>query len=303
MGEIGPGKSIEQSYQYTAYGVAYSGSLSDANQYGYTGKQFDPMVGLYNFGFRDYNPQRGVWTTQDPIHAGLNWYAYVDDAPTDNVDLWGLLLYAVTDFQLQETPANRTAPLGTNFRGDTIALAGCFLTGVTRIANTINTYDQSNRPHYSVTDANATAIKGHLFLPDPSNGQIDNLSTKSSAGLIKALTGQSVSYNQYNSTTTDLQSKLDSLNSDSQQHYVLAKLDVYKVTSSDVNLPGTSYTPVATSMTYDYSHFVNVQGLNDNGQPIFKDTSRTNRTSLSVAFPGTVQRLSGLEVFTPGKDN
>jgi len=40
MGEIGPGKSIEQSYQYTAYGVAYSGSLSDANQYGYTGKQF-----------------------------------------------------------------------------------------------------------------------------------------------------------------------------------------------------------------------------------------------------------------------
>jgi len=88
--EIGPGKSIEQSYQYTAYGVAYSGTLSDANQYGYTGKQFDPMVGLYNYGFRDYNPQRGAWTTQDPIQAGANWYAYVGENPVNLVDLLGL---------------------------------------------------------------------------------------------------------------------------------------------------------------------------------------------------------------------
>ena len=88
--EIGPGKSAEQTYQYTAYSVAYSGSLSDANQYGYTGKQFDPVVGLSNYGFRDYNPQRGAWTTQDPIQAGLNWYAYVNEDPVNWVDPLGL---------------------------------------------------------------------------------------------------------------------------------------------------------------------------------------------------------------------
>jgi len=51
---------------------------------------FDPMVGLYNYGFRDYNPQRGAWTTQDPIRAGANWYAYVNEDPANLVDPLGL---------------------------------------------------------------------------------------------------------------------------------------------------------------------------------------------------------------------
>ena len=55
----------------------------------YTGKQFDPMVGLYNYGFRDYNPHRGEWTTQDPIRAGANWYAYVNQDPVNWVDPLG----------------------------------------------------------------------------------------------------------------------------------------------------------------------------------------------------------------------
>jgi len=33
---------------------------------------------------------QAVWTTQDPIQAGLNWYAYVDEAPTNWIDPLGL---------------------------------------------------------------------------------------------------------------------------------------------------------------------------------------------------------------------
>ena len=36
-------------------------------------------------------PQVGRWTTSDPIRAGLNWYAYVNEDPIGHLDRYGLL--------------------------------------------------------------------------------------------------------------------------------------------------------------------------------------------------------------------
>ncbi|WP_319562705.1 RHS repeat-associated core domain-containing protein [Marispirochaeta sp.] len=58
--------------------------------YGYNGKRFDPKVGLYDYGFRDYKPAINRWTTIDPIRSGTNWYAYVGNDPVNWVDPLGL---------------------------------------------------------------------------------------------------------------------------------------------------------------------------------------------------------------------
>ncbi len=82
--------AVKQSYAYDAFGTAYRGDLSGTNAIGYNGKRYDPVLGLYNYGFRDYSPRVGRWTTQDPIRAGSNWYVYVNNSAINNRDLLGL---------------------------------------------------------------------------------------------------------------------------------------------------------------------------------------------------------------------
>jgi RHS repeat-associated protein len=57
---------------------------------GYTGKPYDALTGLYNYGYRDYQPQMARFTTVDPIRDGSNWFAYVNNDPVNWVDPLGL---------------------------------------------------------------------------------------------------------------------------------------------------------------------------------------------------------------------
>ena len=56
----------------------------------YNGKPRDPMTGLVNYGFRDYDPRQGRFTTVDPIRDGQNWYGYVVNDPLNLIDRYGL---------------------------------------------------------------------------------------------------------------------------------------------------------------------------------------------------------------------
>ena len=91
--------------------------------FGYTGKPYDPVTGLSDYGFRDYAPTLARFTTVDPIcamrscdrklivhvrsreHAirdGSNWYAYCNADPVNYVDMWGLYTCQdVSDFNNQ----------------------------------------------------------------------------------------------------------------------------------------------------------------------------------------------------------
>jgi RHS repeat-associated protein len=63
---------------------------------GYTGKPYDSATGLYNYGYRDYQPEAARFTTIDPVRDGSNWFAYVNNDPVNWVDPWGLFnLYHV----------------------------------------------------------------------------------------------------------------------------------------------------------------------------------------------------------------
>ena len=59
-------------------------------RHGFTGKEYDSWTGLYNYGFRDYAPVLGRFTTVDPVQDGHNWYAYVNSDPVSWLDPWGL---------------------------------------------------------------------------------------------------------------------------------------------------------------------------------------------------------------------
>jgi RHS repeat-associated protein len=82
--------ALEERYEYDAFGKPYKGDLENGMNLGYTGKPYDTATGLYNYGYRDYQPEVARFTTVDPVRDGTNWFAYVNNDPVNWVDPWGL---------------------------------------------------------------------------------------------------------------------------------------------------------------------------------------------------------------------
>jgi RHS repeat-associated protein len=82
--------SIEERYEYDAFGEPYRGDLTGGMNLAYTGKPYDTATGLYNYGYRDYSPALARFTTADPVRDGTNWFAYVNNDPVNWIDPWGL---------------------------------------------------------------------------------------------------------------------------------------------------------------------------------------------------------------------
>jgi RHS repeat-associated protein len=65
--------------------------------FGYTGKPYDTVTGLYNYGYRDYQPETARFTTVDPVRDGANWFAYVNNDPVNYTDPLGLQCTSASD--------------------------------------------------------------------------------------------------------------------------------------------------------------------------------------------------------------
>ena len=96
----------ESYYDYDIFGSPVAGDFTTGADYGYLGKPYDSLTGLYNYGYRDYSPQTVRFTTVDPIRDGANWFAYVNNDPVNYVDLWGLLASDLKTYQLDNFPQN-----------------------------------------------------------------------------------------------------------------------------------------------------------------------------------------------------
>jgi RHS repeat-associated protein len=57
---------------------------------GYTEKPYDTVIGMYNYGYRDYSPAMARFTTEDPVQDGANWFTYVNNDPVNWIDPFGL---------------------------------------------------------------------------------------------------------------------------------------------------------------------------------------------------------------------
>jgi RHS repeat-associated protein len=106
--------TLEERYEYDAFGQPYTGDLTSGMYLGYTGKPYDTTTGLYNYGYRDYKPEAARFTTIDPIRDGANWFAYVNNDPVNWVDLWGLIPLTPDQRQFAETV------IGTSYKGNSI---------------------------------------------------------------------------------------------------------------------------------------------------------------------------------------
>lgn len=84
---------IVQEYEYDEHGNIMKDTNPGFQSLGYAGGLLDPDTRFVRFGYRDYDPTIGRWTTKDPIGflgGDTNLYAYVGGDPMSYVDPSGL---------------------------------------------------------------------------------------------------------------------------------------------------------------------------------------------------------------------
>jgi RHS repeat-associated protein len=83
--------AVTLSREYDAWGNLLQ--ASGVSGYAFTGREWDAETGLYYYRARYYDPKIGRFISEDPIRfqGGVNFYAYVANRPTVNVDPFGLV--------------------------------------------------------------------------------------------------------------------------------------------------------------------------------------------------------------------
>ncbi len=130
---------------YDAFGNCYRGGMGE-------GKPVDAFTGLYNYGFRDYSPRQMRFTTADPIKDGLNWYAYVGNAPVNRIDLWGLCAESTEEDKLTATM---------------VPIAGAGLTLI--VGGNVDfayVYDSSGNKGIAITAEAGVGVEADIDIPD-----------------------------------------------------------------------------------------------------------------------------------------
>ena len=90
----GDGQELKR-IEYDIFGGIYKGASPYGLETGYTGKPYDSITGLSDYGFRDYSPAHARFITEDPIRDGENWFSYVGNNPVNWVDPDGLIPTAI----------------------------------------------------------------------------------------------------------------------------------------------------------------------------------------------------------------
>lgn len=109
------GGSFIDSYEYDAFGNAWTVSGTTPNNYLYRGEQYDPDLDLYYLRARYYNPLAGRFMSRDPGEGDaldprtLHKYLYAGGDPTNAIDPNGRVSILETgaidrDFILEVAP-------------------------------------------------------------------------------------------------------------------------------------------------------------------------------------------------------
>ncbi|HEX9223721.1 MAG TPA: RHS repeat-associated core domain-containing protein [Candidatus Acidoferrales bacterium] len=82
--------TIQTSYSFEPFGNTSVAGSATSNSFAYTGRELD-AGNLYFYRARYYSPTLQRFISEDPIEfwGGINFYAYADNSPTDEVDPQG----------------------------------------------------------------------------------------------------------------------------------------------------------------------------------------------------------------------
>ena len=84
---------LANSYTFDSFGKLTASTGTLVNPFQYTGREFDPETGIYQYRMRYYDPNVGRFLSEDPLEfngGDSNFYAYVLNSPTGLVDPLGL---------------------------------------------------------------------------------------------------------------------------------------------------------------------------------------------------------------------
>jgi RHS repeat-associated protein len=153
--------NVTQRIGYDEYG---NGSPTTGEQFGYTGRRFDPETGLYYYRGRYYSPQLGRFLQTDPVGSGgVNSYTYGDGDPANKVDPTGETTWCTGHFA-GETLVYISPPCWDDDLGDLpflAAMAAIARSSANGVQNTLQTGSRSATPngdceeHHICTDKNS----------------------------------------------------------------------------------------------------------------------------------------------------
>ncbi len=88
--------ALTNTYTYDSFGKLAASTGTLTNPFQYTGREFDPETGIYEYRTRYYDQNVGRFLNEDTIHfrGGLNFYAYTFNRPTNFVDPTGRMSIA-----------------------------------------------------------------------------------------------------------------------------------------------------------------------------------------------------------------
>lgn len=88
-----PGNTISRAYNYDVWGKHLVVSGSEASPYTFTGQEWEDFasLGLFYYGARWYDPERGRFESPDPVYSPLaSPYGYVENDPVEKNDPTGM---------------------------------------------------------------------------------------------------------------------------------------------------------------------------------------------------------------------
>ena len=118
--------NITDTYAYTAFGELYNQTGTTANNYLYTGQQFDSGTGLYDLRARYYTHQMGRFLSRDVLGYNsrnlgqFNRYVYGLNNPINEIDPLGLQAFAEYSVNESRTEAEGAVaePVGEEFASE-----------------------------------------------------------------------------------------------------------------------------------------------------------------------------------------
>jgi RHS repeat-associated protein len=84
--------ALANTYTYDSFGKLNASAGTLTNPFQFTGREFDPETGIYNYRMRYYDQNTGRFLSEDPIRwaGGTDFYHYADGNPVSEVDPMGL---------------------------------------------------------------------------------------------------------------------------------------------------------------------------------------------------------------------